>query len=318
METIRKKIVLEAKDNMTIQDGVDEFIRHCKIRNYSIKTVENYTVTARRFGRFLSLDNPISELQIENVNSYILSMQSESLSEYSVMTNIKNLRTIFYFFMMKGWLAEFKIKLPKAEKKLKETYSDGELKRLLKKPDLKKCVFSEYRNWVMVNFFIGTGIRLNSLVNIKILDLDFDNEVVKLTKTKSRKQVFLPITGTLLEVLKEYLRLRNGEDGDYLFCSQYGEKLTPDGMQSIIQKYNHSRGVEKSSIHLFRHSFAQRYLLSGGDIFRLQKLMCHNDIRSTKEYLDLCTNDLKVNYEKFNPLEQLVDKNRKYIRMNKN
>ena len=42
-----------------------------------------------------------------------------------------------------GYLDRFKITIPKADKKLKETYTDAELKVLLKKPDLKNCDFSE-------------------------------------------------------------------------------------------------------------------------------------------------------------------------------
>jgi len=314
MSSIRKKMVIQPENTLTIQEGLDEFVKQCKVQNYVPETISNYIYTMKKFGKFFDLSNLLSDINIEILNSYIISLQDESITEYSVMTYTKNIRAILYYFMMKGWLSEFKIKLPKAEKKLKEVYSDSELKRLLKKPDIKKCGFSEYRNWVAINFLIGTGVRLASLINIKVRDLDFNNEIIKLTKTKGRKQVFIPITGTLIEILKEYLRLRAGEDEDYLFCSQFGEQLKADCMKNNIQRYNKSRGVDKTSIHLFRHSYAQRYLLSGGDVFRLQKLMCHSDLRSTKEYLELCTDDLKVNYDRFNPLEQLVEK-KKHIKL---
>ena len=59
-------------------------------------------------------------------------------------------------------MQEFKIKLPLVNKIDVETYSDAELKVLLKKPDLKKSSFVKYRNWVFINFLLSTAVRVNS------------------------------------------------------------------------------------------------------------------------------------------------------------
>ena len=63
-----------------------------------------------------------------------------------------------------------------------------------------------------------------------------------------------------------------------------------------VISYNHNRGIKKTSLHLFRHTFAKKYLLAGGDIFRLQQLMGHSNINITKEYLNLDIKDLQQNY----------------------
>lgn len=52
-----------------------------------------------------------------------------------------------------------KINLLKTDVHIKETYSEEQLKILLKKPDTKKCSFAEYRNWTMINFFLATAVR---------------------------------------------------------------------------------------------------------------------------------------------------------------
>ena len=56
--------------------------------------------------------------------------------------------------MNNGFTPEYKIKLPKADKKIKETYTDEELKKLLKKPNLKRCEFNEYKTWVCSNYLL--------------------------------------------------------------------------------------------------------------------------------------------------------------------
>ena len=90
-----------------------------------------------------------------------------------------------------GYIPHFEIQLPKADKAPIQTYTDEELKKLLKKPDVRKCIFSTYRSWVIVNFLLSTGVRQNSLVNIKIRGVDFDNSVVYVNTTKNRKPLIM-------------------------------------------------------------------------------------------------------------------------------
>ena len=71
-----------------------------------------------------------------------------------------------------------------------------------------------------------------------------------------KKQYILPISNGLKSVLQEYLRYRKGEPDDYLFVSVYGVPFTKDSMGEVLRHYNWSRGVEKTGIHLFRHTFA--------------------------------------------------------------
>lgn len=75
----------------------------------------------------------------------------------------------------------------KSDKIIKETYSDDELCKLLQKPCLNTCDFVTCRNWVIVNFFLGTGVRVSTLIYIKIEDVDLDFDRSLLTYTKTRK-----------------------------------------------------------------------------------------------------------------------------------
>lgn len=70
-------------------------------------------------------------------------------------------------------------------------------------------------------------------------------------------------------------------------------------------KYNRKRGVSKTSAHLYRHTFAKRWILNGGDIFRLQKLLGHSNLDIVKEYVNMFGHDLTKDYTSFNPLDTL-------------
>ena len=199
----------------------------------------------------------------------------------------------------------------KVDNEVKETYSETQLELLLEKPDIKQCSFPVYRSWVMINYLLGTGNRLSTIINIKIEDVDLSNELVTLKKMKNRRQQIIPLSHTLCNILVEYLTFRHGEPEDYLFCNIYGKQLTKGAFEKSIARYNIDRGVNITSIHAFRHTFAKMFIVNGGDVFRLQKLMGHGDISTTRIYVDLFADDIKENYEKFNPLDVIVNKNNK-------
>jgi len=160
--------------------------------------------------------------------------------------------------MENGSIPSFKIKLPKADKAIKETYTDEELRLLLKKPNLKKCGFTDYKTWVFSNYLLATGNRISSVLNLKINDLDFENSLIQINKTKNRKAQFIPMSGSLAPILREYLGYRKGDTGDYVFCNAYGNKADLRTYQEMLARYNKSRGVSKTSAHLYRHTFAKK------------------------------------------------------------
>lgn len=310
------KIKMNVCVGKTINQGCQEFLLRCKARNYSKFTIKYYENTIHNFGLFYDLDAEVETVDMSLITTYVVHLSEKGVVGKTIETYVRGLRTICYFFMEQGWLERFAIKMPKYEKPMKEVYTHNELQRLLRKPNIKKCSFTQYRNWVLVNYLIGTGQRLNSIVHIRIADIDLVNQVVRLRITKNRKETLLPLANSLVKILEEYLRYRKGEESDYLFCNNVGAQMTRGCITCAIRGYNRSCGVEKTSIHLFRHSYAYNYLLNGGDVFRLQKLLCHSDLESTKEYLNLSLEDVKLDFDKLNPLEQLTTRE-KTIQMKK-
>jgi integrase/recombinase XerD len=125
----------------------------------------------------------------------------------------------------------------------------------------------------------------------------------------------IPMSPTLADVLQEYLHYRKGEPDDYLFCNQYGGKGDYSTTQDQLIRYNKSRGVAKISSHLYRHTFTKHWILNGGDIFRLQKILGHSDLSVVKEYVNLFSDELAIDFDKFNPLDNLGVRNKGTIKM---
>lgn len=291
--------------NKTMKEGFKEFYNHCRVKNLSNKTLKYYEDNYYIFTNFFNDRDLINTITSDTIDNYIIHLKENTqCNSRSINTRLGAIRTILYYFMKLGYMEKFEIQLVKTIKKVKETYTDVELLLLLKKPNIKKCDFTEYRDWVIVNYLLSTGNRLDTVINIKIQDLNFNDELILLQATKNKKQQLIPMSKTMVKVLQEYLQYRKGELEDYLFCNIYGIKLTGNALENSIRKYNQRRGVNKTSIHLFRHTFAKKWILSGGDIFRLQKILGHSSIDIVKNYVNMFSNDLKIDFDKFNPLEQ--------------
>lgn len=158
----------------------------------------------------------------------------------------------------------------------------------------------------MINYFIATGNRVSTVVNVKIRDIDFTESLIKLNVVKNRKQQYIPMSSGLKQALKLYLSLWSYNYDDYLFPEYEGGQLSTRGAYDAVKKYNINRGVTKTSVHLFRHTFAKNYIVAGGDSTYLQRLLGHSTLTMTNHYLNLYSTDLQRNYDKFNPLDNLT------------
>ncbi len=312
----RRKIQMVDTGQMTLEEAFAEFMRKGKVKNLSIATMNTYQYALGIFFEFINEESLISEITRDTIDDYVIWLQEhKEIKDTTIVTYIRHLRAYLYFCMDSGYLKKFKICLPKSNKEIKETYTDAELKRLLKKPDVNKCSFVEYRTWVFENYLLATGNRISTALNLRIKDIDFSSGVIILRKTKNRNQQIIPLSDTLADVLTEYLVYRNGSGDDYVFCNEFGERGASRTYQQAVYRYNIIRNVNKTSCHLFRHTFAKKWILNGGDIFRLQKILGHSSIDIVKEYVNMFSNDLQVGFSDFNPLDTLAKPSKTKIKM---
>lgn len=311
----RKRITMQmSEDCRSIKKCYQEFIGNCKARNLSSRTIDNYQEGYNLFCCVIDELEDITSVKNSTIQTFVQYLQQNTNSSAtSINTRLRSIRSFLNYCYNMDYINKVKVPMLKVDKEIKEPYTEEELKKLLVKPNLKKCSFTEYRNWVMVNVFVGTGMRLNTLLNLRLSDIDLESGTILLSKTKNRKQQYIPLSRSLAKVLQEYLTYRQ-VDNDYLFTNAFGDQLTDSAIKIAIRKYNRGRGVEKTSIHLFRHTFAKHYLMSGGDVFRLQKLLSHSTLDVTKTYISLHCSDLAVDYENHCLLDSL-SQSRSHIKL---
>ena len=117
------------------------------------------------------------------------SQQYQQLHANSINSYTRVLKSFFSWCNEQG-LTRLNIPLYKAEETVKETYSDAELTALLKKPDIRKTTFAEYRDWVIINFLLNCGSRAATVGAIQIRDVDLDGGTATRRTEKRRSFPF--------------------------------------------------------------------------------------------------------------------------------
>ena len=128
-------------------------------------------------------------------------------------------------------------------------------------------------------YFAGNSISSSYLADLieKVKDIDFDNNVVYVNVTKNRKPLLVPINQTMAHILNEYLKYRKYKSkDDFLFCNVFGEQLVKSTCYHMLYEYNKRRGVETTGIHRYRHTFARQWILNGGNVVSLSRLLGHS------------------------------------------
>ena len=301
---MRSKIVFREHSEKTMKEVFENFIITQTARGVADITIRNYRQHLHSISKHLDIEMPFEDLTKRHLDEMILSMRASGLAHNSIATYVRMLHTFFNWCNREG-LTTLNIENIKEKETVKETYSDEELEILLKRPG-KKADFSEFRNWAIINFFMNCGCRASTVRNIQNRDVDLKARQIIFRHNKNGKIQVVPLCSRMVLILNDYMAVRKGKPEDYLFCNQYGDQLSESALRTAIVRYNRSRGVDKTSLHLFRHSFARKYLVDcGGDAFMLQRLLGHSTLNMTKHYCSIFDADIAKNYDRLSPLEQL-------------
>lgn len=301
---IKPIIEMKPKNTRALNEIYESFVFTKKVQGCSEATLRNYTDRLHNISKFLDIEMPLCNLTKRHLEEMIYQMREAGLAHNSIATYVRSFRT-FLLWCNKEGLTDVIIPQFKERDTVKDTCSDEELELLLKKPKAN-CDFCEYRCWVIVNFLMNCGCRAASVRNIQNQDVDLGSRQIVFRHNKNGRVQTVPLCTTMVAILHDYMKVRRGKPDSYLFCDQYGEMLTENALRLAIVRYNRSRGVQRTSIHAFRHTFAKKYLIDcGGNAFTLQRLLGHSTLEMTKRYCAIFDADIAKSFDTFSPLERM-------------
>ena len=291
---------------------LDDFLVYTNaVNSGSEHTADNYRRDIQNFLDYLS-DNQITDLNKVDrtvVLDYVNELRTrknkgKTLSSRSVARHLSSLRTFFRYLNETEIVTSnpfAAVKVPKSKNKLPDYLFEDEVDTLMNCFDLNDDF--EYRNRAMFETMYGCGLRVSEAANLKISDIDRNNQILHIVGKGSKARIvpYYDIIGQLLDNWINNIRPRYVLDNehDYVFVNQRGEKLTTRGIEYILNKTVVDHGLTMQlHPHTLRHSFATHLLDSGVDIRVVQELLGHQNLSTTQIYTHITMEHLRETYDK--------------------
>ena len=267
------------------KDLVLEFTNFLKFKKgLSANTISAYESDITQFLEFIG-ENIINDDLIE----LFITSELNDKSDNSKIRKISSINQYIDWFNSDN--KEYQIVIEKVSLKkgsyLPETISISDINRLINVYDHTNYMNS--RNLTLIDFMYSTACRVSELCDVRVSDLDFEEDFVKLFG-KGSKQRIVPIGSELKINLSKYLKFRDelNTQEPYLFLSKNMNQLDRSAIFRIIKK---SATLSDNALsvhpHTLRHSAATHMLEAGCDLRTLQELLGHTSVSTTKIYTKL-------------------------------
>jgi site-specific recombinase XerD len=225
-------------------------------------------------------DKQVIHLSAKDFQSYLDSYSFSSVSQQNQVINA--IRFLYKFGLNKKY-DKVSFKRPKSEKKLPVVIDGKYIKEQLSK-------IENLKHKAILTLTYSVGLRVSEITNLKIEDIDSKRMIIHIKNAKGRKDRVVPLSQTVLELLREYYKQYN--PSEYLFNGQFTNKYSIGSCQKIYKKYIDNQ----SSIHTLRHSSATTLLENGTDLRVIQKILGHTNVKTTEIYTHVSNQILnKVN-----------------------
>jgi len=282
----RKPLALSPAWQLSAENlaALENFVQMLQLKAYSKSTITTYR---NEFIQLLKLlkQKPVDALTVEDLKRYMSHvLVKECISENTAHSRLNALK--FYFEQVLGREKFFwEIPRPKKVQKLPKVISEEKiLEGLLKIDNLK------HKTLLLLAY--SAGMRVSEVVQLKIADINSDRMQISINHAKGKKDRVITLSKSILPFLRAYYI--KYKPTDWLFEGhKSSEHYSTRSAQQVFKEAYKKLGLPaQCSFHSLRHSYATHLLESGTDISYIQKLLGHNDIKTTLRYTQISKKDI--------------------------
>ncbi len=262
------------------------FVQQLKLKSYSPSTIKTYR---NEFCQLLQTikKKPVASLTVDELKRYMVyAMEKEGIKENTAHSRLNALK--FYFEQVLGREKFFwEIPRPKKRQQLPKVFSQDDMAAIIKSAANKK-----HKTMLMLAY--SAGLRVSEVVKLKTYHIDSSRMSIFIEAAKGKKDRIVTLSPVLLIMLREYAKEYKPDKRGWLFeGSTKGIAYSSRSLQEVLQHAKKKAGIIRpGSIHSLRHSFATHLIEKGTDVTMIQKLLGHNDIKTTLIYLHTSNKDL--------------------------
>lgn len=285
---------------------IGEFINYLSLeKRFSAHTIKAYQNDLMTFEVFLidEFQISLSEANHTHIRSWVVSLMGDSILPRSIRRKISVLSGFYKYLILRQVVENSpvdKVPLPKVSKKLPVFVEEKAMNFLFDTNFFQNNEIG-LRDKSILLLFYHSGLRLSELISIRIADVDFVKNSVKVLGKRNKERI-LPFSLEINETLKLYLSYRNLVGNDYLFVTPKGEKMYPKLVYRLVNNYlSKVSCVNKISPHVLRHSFATHLLNNGADLNSIKELLGHANLSATQVYTHNSMEKIKSIYKQAHP-----------------
>ncbi|MDL2293855.1 tyrosine-type recombinase/integrase [Ruminococcaceae bacterium OttesenSCG-928-D13] len=317
---------------------IDDFMTHCEYKCLSVKTISSYEQSLRLFATYMDLEQKVTrakDVTDKHITGYVAYIQErgkytvacderKTTSNYpshrrdykdrvtptTINNYLRNLRVFFNYMVEERRARTCPVQRKhflKAPRKAQEYLSDEGFARLMRCIDDSQ--FSEYRDKTVINLLLDTGMRIGECLATKIGNLDMNRRSIFLPAsiTKGKADRFVFFSDEMARQLRRWLQYKDRYiNCDYLFPTKSSRPMQVCNFEKNMNKYCNRARISNVRPHTLRNNFAKRFLLNGGDIYTLSRLLGHSSVTVTEQaYLDITSDDLREKYQMYSPLQSM-------------
>lgn len=293
---------------MKIDECIDKYLLYISSeRRLSPLTVEKYGQILHIFAEYASelQIEYVKDIHVNDIRNWQISLMEEGKSPRTTAAYIVALRSWFKYMKQRGYSKSNimeAIAAPKTPKTMPVIFKESEVEKIYNEDIFPKS-FEGERDKLILRLLYETGMRRAELAGLTDQSVDLSAKTIRVFG-KRKKERLIPIESELANNIKRYFSLKKEIDveGNALFTDRKGKPITGGMIYYIVKKYMRVLSVsEKTSPHVFRHTFATGMLNEGANIDAIKELLGHGSLTATEIYTHVTREHLKEAYRHSHP-----------------
>lgn len=282
---------------------INKYIDYLKYeKNYSSYTILNYEEDLNFFKTYIEKEAlDFLDIDYQQVRLFFNYLDEFKFKKTTISRKISSVRSFYKFLARNDYIPYNPFELvtsPKKDKKLPKFLYYNELNEIFNIPDINTPL--GLRNRLILEILYATGMRVGELENVKISDINFSSNEIKILG-KGNKERIVYFDDDTSKIMKDYINKSRKEllkdNNEYLLLNKNGTRLTARGIRLIVDNIIKESSIKTNvSPHTLRHTFATNLLNAGCDIISVQELLGHESLKATQVYTHITDEALRKTY----------------------
>lgn len=294
---------------------IDEAIQHfadyvATERRLAPSTVKYYLGEVQRFAEYLAQQqiSNLDEVTARQVREWQMALLEAGEAPGTIIKQMASLRAWFKFLRKQGYAScdvMAKVTLPKRSKRLPIFFRESEVEHIY--DTIYPAGYDGECHKMVLRILYETGMRRSELSSLTLASVDMVNCAIKVRGKRNKERV-IPIQNELRQSIADYLEKRaevvttQGVCTDQLLVNSHGRPLSPAMIYDVVERYMSGlSNAERTSPHIFRHTFATHMLNEGASIDAIKELLGHSSLNATEVYTHVTREHLKESYKHAHP-----------------